>query len=77
MHGFGLGIGGWIGMILIWILLIAGAVWLIKQIFSGTSNQPGSSAGGEERAIDILDKRYAKGDLSRDEYERMKNDLRG
>ena len=77
MHGFGFGIGGFIGMVLVWILLIAGAVWLIKQIFSGSVNQPSSASGGEEQAIDILDKRYARGDLDREEYERMKNDLQG
>ena len=77
MHGFGFGIGGFIGMVLVWILLIAGAVWLIKQIFSGSVNQPGSTPGGEERAIDILDKRYARGDLDREEYERIKSDLQG
>ena len=77
MHGFGIGIGGFIGMLLVWILPIVGAVWLIKQIFSGSINQSGSAPGGEERAIDILDKRYARGDLDREEYERMKSDLKG
>jgi len=75
MHGFG--IGGLLGMVLIWILLIAGAIWLIKQIFSGSANLPGRTSGNEERAIDILNKRYAHGDLNRDEYEQMKNDLQG
>lgn len=77
MHGFGFGIGGFIGMVLVWILLIVGAVWLIKQIFSGSASRPGNTPGEEERAIDILDKRYARGDLDREEYERMKNDLQG
>jgi putative membrane protein len=75
MHGFGFGIGGFIGMVLVWILLIAGAVWLIKQIFSGPVIRSGDTPGGVERAIDILDKRYARGDLDREEYERMKKDL--
>lgn len=77
MHGFGFGISGFIGMLLVWILLIAGAVWLIRQIFSGSINQPGNNQGAEEQAIDILNKRYARGDLNREEYEKMKSDLRG
>jgi putative membrane protein len=77
MHGFGFGIGGLLGMVLIWILLIAGAVWLIKQIFSGSANQPDRKPGSDERAIDILNERYAHGELNRDEYEQMKNDLQG
>lgn len=75
MHGFGFGIGGFFWMVLIWILLIAGAVWLIKIIFSGTSPQSGGDSGKDEKAIDILNKRYARGELNREEFERMKSDL--
>jgi putative membrane protein len=75
MHGFGFGIGGFFGMVLIWILLIVGAVWLIKMIFSGTTNRPGMDPGREEKAIDIINTRYARGELNREEYERMKADL--
>lgn len=76
MHGFGFGIGGFIGMVLVWILLIAGAVWLIKQIFSGQTDQTRISAGEEDRAVDILKKRYARGEINRDEFESIKSDLR-
>ena len=77
MHGFGFGIGGLLLMVLFWIVLIAGAVWLIKMIFSGTSNRPGEDSGKNENAIDILNKRYARGELEREDYERMKADLQG
>lgn len=77
MHGFGFGLAGLFWMVLVWILLIAGAVWLIKLIFSGTAKQPGSNLKRDEKAIDILNKRYARGELDRDEYERMKADLQG
>lgn len=76
MHGFGFGLSGFIGMVLVWILLIAGAVWLIKQIFSGQTNQPRISAGEEDRAMDILKKRYARGEINREEFESIKSDLR-
>lgn len=75
MHGFGFGIGGFFWMVLIWILLIAGAVWLIKMIFSGTRPQSGEDSVGDEKAIDILNKRYARGELNREEFELMKSDL--
>lgn len=77
MHGFGFGIGGFIWMVLIWIILIAGAVWMIKMIFSGTVNRSGEAPGRNEKPIDILNKRYARGELDRDEYERTKTDLQG
>ena len=77
MHGFGFGIGGLLLMVLFWIILIAGAVWLIKMIFSGTPTRPGEDPGKNENAIDILNKRYARGELDREDYERMKADLQG
>ncbi|MGB2956059.1 MAG: hypothetical protein WBB64_08845 [Anaerolineales bacterium] len=75
MHGFSFGFGGIFGMILIWVLLIAGSVWLIKVLFSGGNNKTPEKEGPEEKAIDILNKRYALGELKREEYELMKGDL--
>ena len=77
MHGFGFGIGGFLWMVLIWILLIAGAVWLIKMIFSGTVTRSGEAPGSDEKPINILNKRYARGELDREDYERIKADLQG
>lgn len=39
------------------------------------SDRPSSHAEGAETAIEILKKRYAKGELTREEFERMKQDL--
>ncbi|MCK4801550.1 MAG: SHOCT domain-containing protein [Anaerolineales bacterium] len=75
MHGFGFGIGGFLGMILIWGLLIIGTVWLIRALFSGGINKPLRETDREDQAIDILNKRYARGELKREEYELMKKDL--
>ncbi len=77
MHGFGFGIGGLIGMVLVWILLIAGSVWLIKTLFSGNIKKTSENKDQEEQAIEILNKRYARGELNKDEYDVMKNDLAG
>jgi uncharacterized membrane protein len=75
MHGFSFGFGGIFGMILIWVLLIAGSVWLIKVLFSGGINSPSQDNDMGDKAIDILNKRYAGGELKREEYELMKGDL--
>jgi putative membrane protein len=75
MHGFGFGYGGWFVMILFWGLLIVGAVWLIRSLFSGGTNPSFRKSDGEGSAKDILDRRYARGELSREEYDTMKQDL--
>jgi len=59
MHGFSFGFGGIFGMILIWVLLIAGSVWLIKVLFSGGINSSSRDTDRGDQALDILNKRYA------------------
>ena len=69
--GWGWGMGfGWIFMILFWGLIILGIVALAKWLFSA------SSAGGSGKsALDILEERYAKGAINREQYEQMRRDL--
>ena len=74
MAGFG-GFGI-IFMALFWGALIFGGVWLVKTIFN--AGQPHSNALVDSRQLsarEILDQRYARGEISRDEYEQIKTDL--
>lgn len=71
-----MGFGGIFG-----ILLIGVIVWAVIQFTSkNNSSNPFSNAHGkigkEESALDILKRRYASGEINRNEYERMKQDLR-
>ena len=74
MMGFGL--IGVVLMILFWGGLILGAVWLVRAVF-----QPGNQSGSrtqstqEQSARDILDRRYARGEITREQYEAMRKDL--
>ena len=71
-YGLGMGFGlGWLFMILFWALIILGIVYLVKLIARGEKRSTG------EAAIDILKKRYAKGEISREEFEEKKKDLKG
>ena len=62
---------GWLFMLLFWILVIIGLVYLVKMIFGKT--RPWQS----DDAIDILNRRYAAGEIDREEYERIKKSIEG
>ena len=68
---------GWIGLVVnlvFWIGLILLAVWIVRKIFAGSSSvQVGASPSG---AREILDLRYARGEITREQYEQMKADIR-
>lgn len=70
MHGmdgfFGM---GWM-MILWWALIIFGLIALGKWLFA--SRTPNSN---NETPLEIIKRRYAKGEITREEYEKLKNDL--
>jgi uncharacterized membrane protein len=56
--------------------LILGGVWLVKAVLAGSqSNQSGNMISQQASPRDILDQRYARGELSREEYEQIKADL--
>jgi len=63
---------GLLFMTLFWGALILGGVWLLKGIsFKGNQNRSGDSLTPRE----ILDQRYARGEITREQYELMKTDL--
>lgn len=67
----GFGIFGWLSMILFWVLLILGVVALVRYLGgSGKRNDEGKSP------LDILERRYARGEIDKKEFEERKKDLR-
>jgi putative membrane protein len=63
---FGMGFGGGgIFMVLFWALIILGVVYLVKMLLGGGSNEEKKS----ESAQEILEKRFAKGEISKEEFE--------
>jgi len=69
MMGGGYGFGG-LGMILIWVLIIAAVVLLVRALVGGQwgGGQAGQAGGGSS-ARQVLDERFARGEIDRDEYE--------
>jgi putative membrane protein len=80
--GWGPGTMGWgpmgwftpLGMILFWVLMILVIVLLIRRIrmSKGSGREAGPAA---ESALDILKKRYARGEINKEEYLEKKKDL--
>jgi len=73
MHGFywdwghGPFWGGGFFMIIFWICVIFVIVFALKNMFKG-EHKP-------ETALDILKKRYAAGEISKEEFEQMKKNI--
>jgi putative membrane protein len=66
MMGFGMGFG-WIFMIVFWGALI----WIVVALV----NQSQSNTRKDEDALEILRKRYAKGEITKKQYEEMRKEL--
>lgn len=65
-HGYGGGI-----MWIFWILIIVALVWFVVSAARRTGTPPYR----EKSAREILEERYARGEIDRDEFELKKKDL--
>lgn len=74
MMGFG-GIGLLV-MLLFWGGLIVGGVVLLKTLFAANQgNSNSAKTSGNLSAREILDQRYARGEIAPEQYETMKQDI--
>lgn len=64
------GFGGF-GMILFWVAIIAVVVVVVKLLSDSTRNRDTKS----KTPLQILEHRYAAGEMTRDEFEEKKRDL--
>ncbi|MFZ7125496.1 MAG: SHOCT domain-containing protein [Desulfobacterales bacterium] len=75
MGDWGMGWFGMIFMLLFWVLVIVGVVFLIRWLVQNTGGRSSSGVGTGSQAMDILKERYAKGEITRDEFESMKKEI--
>lgn len=69
----GMGYGGVAIMLVVWILAIVGTILLIKLIID---QERSPNRGQRNRtALEILDERYARGEIDGNEYEKRKDRL--
>ena len=74
MYGFGFPFGGGLLSILFFLLLIGGVIWLIA-LPGRRPAPPQDTLPANESPLDILKRRYAKGEITKEQYEQMKQDL--
>ena len=60
---------GMVFMVLFWVVVIAGVMYLVRWLMGQ------GIASRSESSLDILKKRYARGELNKQEFEQMKQDL--
>ena len=63
--------GGW--MILVWILIIGLIVWGVIALTRHGGTHYGSGTG--RSPLDIAKERYARGEITKEEFEQIKRDL--
>lgn len=72
MHGYSeMMQWGGIGMIVFWIFMVIIIIMLVKFIATSSSDRTAT----KEPPIDIVKRRYASGEIDKEEYEQKKKDL--
>lgn len=63
---------GWFTMLLFWALVIVGIIALVRWASGRSAPVPHGSA---ETPLEILKRRYASGEVTKEQYEAMKRDV--
>ena len=83
MYGYGID-GGWYGhtlfgglfMIIAWLAVIFFVVWVVRELSGGNRKSENKNVtDGGKTALDILKERYAKGELTKEQFEAMKKEI--
>ncbi len=77
--------GPWMGlwMVIFWVVVVGLALWLLSRLFPGPHGRSDgehsaanrTAAGGSQRALDVLNERYARGEITRAEYQEIRRDI--
>ena len=70
MWGYGMGFM----MLIFWAAVIVGIIALVRWLWS--QGKGGSSLGiAKESPLDVVKRRYASGEINKEEFEQLKRDL--
>ena len=69
----------WLILLLLMLLLVGGGiavvVWFVVQSSQGSRQRPGQEPQREDQALEILRRRYAAGEIDREEFLRMREEI--
>lgn len=71
------GVFGWMTMILVIVLAVAIGIGVARWLFTGGHHRPSVSAAPGRSALEILEERYARGEIDKDEFEEKRKTLSG
>lgn len=71
-YGWGMGPAGWIFMGLFWFVVIGGIIWAAVALLPGRRTAGPVSS---ERPEEILDRRFALGEIDAEQYRRARDEL--
>ena len=63
---------GWVWMFIFWGGIIALAVWVVKRL---TQPREGGQAPDRVSPLEIAKDRYARGEITREQFEQLRKDL--
>jgi putative membrane protein len=73
MNGYWFGLGG-LFMVLFWVFVIAGIVWLVLTLTRSTTR---ANDDGRSSAVRILEERLARGEIDAEEFRTRRVALEG
>ncbi|MFQ5419501.1 MAG: SHOCT domain-containing protein [Anaerolineae bacterium] len=74
MTGFGMGMSSGIWMIIVWAIVTGISIWLLATLFPKTGHHS-NHRHADHDALSILQRRYASGELSKEEFETLRRHL--
>ncbi|MDA8383834.1 MAG: SHOCT domain-containing protein [Betaproteobacteria bacterium] len=77
MWEYGMGWGwGWFGMMLFWLVPILLVALALKYFFDGGIRPSPGAREEKQKALVVLEERYARGEIDREEFLEKRDDLK-